>query len=75
MGMSERDPRRDPKVGDVLAKNGKDRKVTEIIGPIHKGYSVRMRVEYVGTGVSSPDVTLRSWRSWAKDAEVTSRAD
>lgn len=71
MGMSERDPRRDPKVGDVLVnKRGVER---EIVGILFTGCA--RIIEYVGPNVFSPQIKLAGWRSWAKDAEVISRAE
>lgn len=69
--MSERDPRREPKVGDVLVnQRGVER---EIVGILFTGCA--RIIEYVGPDVCSPQIRLAGWRAWAKDAEVVTRGE
>jgi hypothetical protein len=70
-----RDPRVDPKPGDVLRKKYqgqyfesrayRDRQVSEVDSGI---------VRYVGDWCCEPAMKLASWRRWAKDATVVSVA-
>ena len=64
---SERDPRKDPKPGDVL-RNG--------FKTLHVLFSDSRMVRYK-LGALKPVLHADSegWREWAKDAEVIHRAD
>lgn len=70
--MSIRDPRRDPRPGDVLIKPGcKPRRVT--YGPGEwRGWSDCVR--YTG-GIIEHGCLLRAWRRWARSAEVVATED
>ncbi len=71
---SERDPRVDPRPGDVLEKKYQgqyfesrgyiERQVFEVDGK---------RVTYVGPDVCSPTITLKSWRQWARKSKVLTK--
>ena len=69
---SERDPRKDPKPGDVLFGNNGGRKERRTVTAV----AVKM-VMYTkrADGYMESMRPLRSWQSWAKDAEVIHRAD
>lgn len=75
----ERDPRRDPIAEDVLSRDGKEREVDEVYSVQREGIGRNsmkyLRVVYVGTGVCSPEMTLRSWRKWAATAQIIKRGD
>lgn len=74
MGMSERDPKRNPKVGDVLmALSGSERRVVSV-QQYGRNTHLLIRFAYGDTGVSSTE-SIRDWRKWAKDAEVISRGE
>jgi hypothetical protein len=68
-----RDPRKDPRPGDILRPNvrrsshfdSRDRTVSDVDNG---------RVYYVGTWCCEPNVSLASWRKWAKTAEVIKTA-
>lgn len=77
MNSQTRDPRVNPKCGDVLRKtikhwNGEadsrteEREVSEIDGP---------HVYYVGVHCCEPKLLLKNWRRWAKTAEVVKQAE
>lgn len=79
-----RDPRVDPLPGDALRKKYQgqyfesrgyiEREVDEVYAiPGQMPRSKYMRVVYVGDSVCAPEVTLASWRRWAKGSEVTKR--
>ena len=79
--VTERDPRTDPKPGDVLQKKYQgqyfesrgymERQVDEI----YSRADDKLVVVYVGPNVCVPEVLLSSWRKWAKTAEVIHRAE
>ena len=54
-----------PKPGDELAKNGKDRVVLERYEEIGREY-----ITYSGTWCCTPTVLLSSFKRWARNAEV-----
>lgn len=62
-----RDPRRNPKVGDVLRKNGTDRRIINI----RPGFCPD--VTYT-SGRRRGSIFLPNWQKWAKDAEVIHHA-
>lgn len=67
---AERDPRVDPKAGDVLRKDGEWHGISDI-------YRER-RVRRVNGNVIvhvSGTCSLSTWRKWAAKAEVIHRAD
>jgi hypothetical protein len=69
--MSERDPRVDPRKGDELSRGRSCRRVAVSRDGV---------VLYDETTVDLDHdlivpILLRSWRKWAKDAEVISRAE
>jgi len=69
----ERDPRIDPVVGDVLHLGDRDWKVLKVSG-VGAFTDVIAKSEWFG----EPKIEqryLRSWRRWAKDAEVMKRGD
>lgn len=70
-----RDPRKDPRIGDVLRKKYQGQYFES------RGYNERevfdvletsdgTKVVYVAPGVCTPEVRLSSWRKWAKRATV-----
>jgi hypothetical protein len=63
------DPRVDPREKDVVRKGTEEREVSDRFFKEGPAGSVEM-VCYVGTHCCEPEVQLRSWRRWAKDAEV-----
>ncbi len=67
----QRDPRVDPRVGDVLRKKYQGR-LFEARGYIEREVSEvdDPDVCYVGPDVCEPRVSIRSWRRWAKNAKV-----
>ena len=69
--MAARDPRVDPKLGDVLRKDGRDRTVQKCVsyGPFRD-----VDIHYY-CDRHSCSIFLRNWRKWAKDAEVLHAAD
>ena len=75
---SERDPRKDPKPGDVLFGNNggrKERRTVTAVAAKMVMYTRGKRADgYMAKGTKSMR-PLRSWQSWAKDAEVIHRAD
>lgn len=56
-----RDPKVDPMEGDILRKNHKEREVDEV---------TPNSVIYVVDDACSPEVSMTSWRRWAKRATV-----
>ena len=71
--MSTRDPRKDPMPGDELEKRN-------VRWTTHREVQVVMNraVRYVELGDyyhTINDCVLKSWRKWAKDAEVLHAAD
>lgn len=73
--MPERDPRTDPKPGDVLHKGGWEREVTGI-GNI-RGYQIRYVRRYLKTGRSEDRHcdTHEGWWRWSKGAEIVRRGE
>ncbi len=82
----KRDPRRDPKPGDRLEKKYQgqyfescgynEREVDEVYDDcVTQPCPKNRRVVYVGDNVCSPDISIRSWRAWAKNAKVLHAAD
>ena len=69
MNPMSHDPRVNPIAGDRVAKDGKERQVEDVW--YEAGKPRRLRVSFLGTGVTLPDESIRSWRRWAKDGEVT----
>ncbi len=75
---SGRDPRVEPRVGDVLkGKNGgrAERRIVTSVAASMVMYTRGSRTDaYMGKGTEScrPE---RTWRAWAKNAEVIHRAD
>jgi hypothetical protein len=75
MAEQTRNPRIDPMPGDVLRKKYQgrlfecraynEREVFDVDGG---------RVTYVGENVCSPDISLASWRKWAKGTTITKQA-
>ena len=61
--LRARDPRRNPRVGDVLRKNGKNRRIINIL----PGFCPD--VTYM-SGRRQGSIFLPNWHKWAKDAEV-----
>jgi hypothetical protein len=59
----KRDPRRNPRVGDVLRRNGKDRRIINIL----PGFCPN--VTYM-SGRRQGSILLPNWHKWAKDSEV-----
>lgn len=81
-----RDPRINPRAGDVLRKKyaGRlfecrgyiEREVDEVYAiPGKPSRCQHMRVIYVGDSVCTPEVTLPSWRKWARNAQVIKVSD
>lgn len=70
----KRDPRIEPKVGDRLRDGNIHVAVTSVDRAIH--YTL---VQHRSTGINATpmvcDMTKKSWRWWAKDAEVIHAAD
>lgn len=67
----ERDPRIDPIAGDVLQKEFRahgyrNREVDEV---------TPKTVIYVGEDTCAPEISLRSWRKWAVNADIIKRGD
>lgn len=84
--MPERDPRIDPRPGDVLRKKYQgrlfearsyiERQVDEVYDAPVAGSARRKRnwrVVYVGDNVCAPEISIHSWRKWAREAEVITR--
>lgn len=62
---TKRDPKKDPRPGDELVKNGKDREVFDRYEEDGREY-----ITYSGTWCCTPTVLLTSFKRWAKNAEV-----
>lgn len=70
--IDQRDPRKHPKVGDVLRRFGCTRHVTAVA---KKASGTLITVYFDGGGQKS-NVSISSWRSWANaDCEVLLRDD
>jgi hypothetical protein len=75
---TDRDPRVDPKPGDVLEKKYKgqsrgsnERTVDEVYDDcVTQPCPRNRRVVYTGDNVCAPDIGIRSWRRWAAGATV-----
>ena len=67
-----RDPRVDPRPGDVLSKrDGRDREVDEVYDDcVMQPCPRNRRVVYTGDWCCYPEVDIRTWRRWAATAEV-----
>jgi hypothetical protein len=65
--MPERDPRVDPRRGDVLWKNGQSRKV---IRRLTSTTVCADDIRYVTSTNRQGAMFLCNWTKWAKDAEV-----
>ncbi len=70
-----RDPRKDPRPGDVLQKKFQGQYFES------RGYYSRevfdidgAKVTYVGVNVCAPTITLNAWRRWAKNADIVQQA-
>ena len=69
--MSERDPRQDPRPGDVVRKGEIDRHVVEVrIGLLDSVYVI-YHSNYYRPFHESP---LSRWRNWCRGAEVVAAA-
>jgi hypothetical protein len=68
----ERDPRTDPRPGDVLEIAGRDGYGPLVINVELVGHYVYFRPE--GGRITS-DLTIAEWREFARDARVISRGD
>lgn len=75
-GEAKRDPRVDPKAGDILQKKYQGQyfesrsTYARQVDEVDDG-----KVTYVGENVCAPTMSLKSWRRWAKNAEVIHAAD
>ena len=71
---SERDPRKDPKPGDMLRNHGRTRTVREVCRNGDIGWSgdppASSRKKRIGNVIGA-----KGWQSWAKDAEVIHASD
>lgn len=80
MSAIERDPRVDPRPGDVLRKKYmgqyfESRAYNErTVDEVYQCEGGTM-VVYVGPNVCTPEIKLSSWRKWAKDAKILKRGD
>lgn len=63
---SERDPRTDPRPGDVLRKNGNTRRVIKYLLIYGRQFVVWTGSKVKARGQCNP----HSWQMWAKNAEV-----
>ena len=70
--MAERDPRTEPKAGDVLRVGCVTRTVLDAEG-IYQKYGFIYVIETVQPRSVVP--VLKQWRKWAKKAEVIHAAD
>jgi hypothetical protein len=68
--MSERDPRVDPRPGDILKFKRNLRRVTYFPDPAYVDPTVRWT-----DGIFDFHVQIGTWRSWAKDAQVIERGE
>lgn len=78
----QRDPRVNPRPGDVLRKKYQgqyfesrgynERQVDEVYDGAD---GTGRRVIYVGSNVCTPEISIASWRKWAKTAKVIICAD
>lgn len=63
-----RDPRIDPKVGDVVLAHGRERTIHCLYEDDRYGWATE-------SPLASGIYSIAAWRRWAKDGEVIYRAD
>jgi hypothetical protein len=66
-----RDPRKQPKAGDVLCSNGRVRDVVFVRAPKRKG-TVSYRFQF---GWKTYTLSVKAWRRWSESARVLKYAD
>lgn len=66
-----RDPRIDPKPGDILIKGPKEREVDYVYDDcVTQPCPRNRRVVYVGQDICSRNISIRSWRKWAAGTKI-----
>lgn len=65
---NERDPRVDPRPGDVLAKDGRERRVDTLIFNIGRRAHALLWQRSRNHQLRRCDI--ETWRTWARDAEI-----
>lgn len=68
---AQRDPRKNPKVGDVLSSKGLQRQVSEVVCEA----TGDIRIIWARSMSKWGSTYLYAWRKWARDAEVLHVAD
>ena len=76
-----RDPRVDPRPGDVLSKKYQGRllevreRIEREVDEVFDTRTGNRRVVYFGDHGCSPDISINSWRKWAATARIVKVAD
>ena len=66
-----RDPRKDPKKGDLVSNGGRSREVSDVVCD---GLG-NIRIHWVSSMTKWGSTYLYAWRKWARNAEVKHAAD